>query len=82
MIKTKEGKIDINGLTIEVMADISVIIQTLRKHKLMSDDRIMQAVINGFNDNIVELSPEEEDKVEDLLKNAREKAEGGMKYGN
>lgn len=82
MIKTKEGKIDIKGLTIEVMADISVIIQTLRKHKLMSDDRIMQAVINGFNDNIVELSPEEEDKVEDLLKNAREKAEGGMKYGN
>ena len=82
MIKTKEGKTDINGLTIEVMADISVIIQTLRKHKLMSDNRIMQAVINGFDDNIVELSPEEEDKVEDLLKNAREKAEGGMKYGN
>ena len=82
MIKTKEGEIDIKGLTIEVMADISIIIQTLRQHKLMSDDRIMQAVINGFNDNIVELSPEEEDKVEDLLKNAREKAEGGMKYGN
>ena len=82
MIKTKEGEIEIDGLTIEVMADISVIIKTLRKHKVMSDNRIMQAVINGFNDNIVELSPEEEDKVEDLLKNAREKAEGGMKYGN
>ena len=82
MIKTKEGEIEIDGLTIEVMADISVIIKTLRKHILMSDNRIMQAVINGFNDNIVELSPEEEDKVEDLLKNAREKAEGGMKYGN
>jgi hypothetical protein len=82
MIKTKEGEIDIKGLTVEVMADISVIIQTLRQHKLMSDDRIMIAVINGFNDNIVELSPEEEDKMEDFLKNAREKAEGEIKYGN
>lgn len=81
MIMTKEGNVDITGLSVEVLADLSVIISTLKTRANMSDALILQAVVMGLNHYNEELSPEQEQHVESWLKTEREKAKGG-KYGN
>lgn len=82
MIMTKEGNVDITGLGIEVLADLYVIILTLKTRANMSDAMILQAVMMGLNNDNEKLSPEQEQEVESWLRTEREKAKGGMKYGN
>lgn len=41
MIKTKEGNVDITGLGVEILADLSVIISTLKTRANMPDDLIL-----------------------------------------
>lgn len=81
MIKTKEGNVDITGLGVEVLADLTVIIATLKTRANMPDDLILKAVVMGLNDDNEELSPERSQEVESWLKAEREKAKG-WHYGN
>lgn len=82
MIKTKEGNVDITGLGVEILADLSVIISTLKTRTCMSDELILSAVVMGLNNDKEELSPEQSQEVESWLKAQKEKVLGGMKYGN
>ena len=82
MIKTKEGNVEIIGIGAEILADLSVIVYALNKRAFMSDDLILQAVVTGLNNDNEEISPEQKQEVESWLRTAREKAKGGMKYGN
>ena len=81
MIMTKEGNVDITGLGIEVLADLSVIISTLKTRANMSDALILQAVMMGLNNDNEKLLPEQEQEVKSWLRTEREKAKGGN-YGN
>ena len=82
MIKTKEGNVEIIGIGAEILADLSVIVSTLKKRAFMSDDLILQAVVTGLNNDNEEISPEQKQEVESWLKAQREKVLGGMKHGN
>lgn len=82
MIKSEEGNVDIVGLGVEVLADLTVIIATLKTRANMPDDLILKAVVMGLNDDNEELSPERSQEVESWLKAQKEKVLGGMKYGN
>lgn len=81
MIKSEEGNVDIRGLGVEVLADLSVIVSTLKTRTFMSDDLILQAEVMGLNNDNEKLSPEQEQEVESWLRTEREKAKGGH-YGN
>lgn len=82
MIKIEEGNVDIRGFGVEVFADLSVIVSTLKTRTFMSDELILSAVVMGLNNDKEELSPEQKQEVESWLKTEREKSKGGMKYGN